>query len=71
VSTALVTTPITPELVRGALELERTEHGLAPPARPPGPPARARRPAPRVPDAATHELIAERFAALVFGPGGP
>ncbi|MDF2978286.1 MAG: hypothetical protein K0S40_3014 [Actinomycetospora sp.] len=23
------------------------------------------------PDAATHELIAERFAALAFGPGGP
>ncbi|MGW6978162.1 GDSL-type esterase/lipase family protein [Streptomyces sp. NPDC054932] len=29
-ATALVTTPITPDLLRGALDLERTEHGLLP-----------------------------------------
>ncbi|GGO57534.1 lipase [Streptomyces daqingensis] len=28
--TRLITTPLTPELLRGALELERTEHGLLP-----------------------------------------
>jgi hypothetical protein len=30
VTVDLLTTPITPELVRGAVELERTEHGLTP-----------------------------------------
>ena len=29
-------TPITPDLVRGAVELEPTEHGLLPTASPPG-----------------------------------
>lgn len=54
---ASTTTPITADLLRGAVELEETYRGLLPDA--------------LHPDHRTHRLMGERFAALAFGSGGP
>jgi len=55
-------TPITPDLVRGAVELEPTEHGLLPHRLPPGRAPRCPTTDQLHPDAETHRRIGERFA---------
>jgi hypothetical protein len=65
VADASIATPLTPELLRGALEWERTKRGPLPHRLPVPLPDRLH------PDAATHRRVGERFAALAFGTGGP
>jgi hypothetical protein len=79
-STDWTSTPITTEIVRGALELEPTQYGVLPHRLPAldgrelhGEAEYAELPLPDAlhPDTAAHRRMGEHFAAHAFAPDGP